>query len=490
MRESKPLLIQRSASIREALERLNQTGAGALLLVGADGRFQRTVTDGDLRRLLLAGADLGAPLTLLNESASRTAPLGIEEEEALALLNAEQIDQLPVVDTEGRPVGVHIRRDLDRKILLSTPHMSDFERIFVEEAFRTNWIAPLGPNVDAFERELAQYVGAPHAAALSSGTAAIHLALRLAGVGPGDLVLCSSLTFVASVNPIVYQGATPVFIDSEPATWNMSPRALERALRELTAAGRKPKAVEVVHLYGQAADLDPISALCEQYGVTLIEDAAESLGATYKGRMTGSIAAIGAYSFNGNKIITTSGGGMLVSRDGALVERARKLSTQAREPAAHYEHTEVGYNYRMSNVLAGIGRGQLRVIEERVAARRRIFERYRDGLADVEAYEWMPEPDFGRATHWLTACTVRSKVKPGELTARLASEGIEARPLWKPMHLQPLYRGQQYFSHEPGRSIADDLFARGICLPSGSNLTDEQQDRIIGALRRAVGASR
>jgi dTDP-4-amino-4,6-dideoxygalactose transaminase len=488
VRDSKPLLIQRSTSVRDALKRLNETAVGVLLLVAQNGRLVRTVTDGDLRRLLLAGADLDASLGTLKESASRTAPFGTEEEEALALLNAEQIDHLPVVDTDGRPVGVFFRRDLDRKILLSTPHMSDFERIFVEEAFRTNWIAPLGPNVDAFERELAQYVGVPHAAALSSGTAAIHLALRLVGVGPGDLVLCSSLTFVASVNPIVYQGGVPVFIDSEPGTWNMSPRALERALRELTAAGRKPKAVEVVHLYGQAADLDPIVAICEKYGVTLVEDAAESLGATYKGRMTGSIAAIGAYSFNGNKIITTSGGGMLVSRDGALVERARKLSTQAREPAPHYEHTEVGYNYRMSNVLAGIGRGQLKVIEERVVARRRIFERYRDGLKDVDTYEWMPEPEFGRATHWLSACTVRAKVTPGELMARLAREGIEARPLWKPMHLQPLYRDRQYFSHEPGRSVSDDLFARGICLPSGSNLTDEQQHRIIAALRRAAGA--
>ena len=488
MRDSKPLLVQRSSSVRDALKRLNDTAVGVLLLVAQDGRLVRTVTDGDLRRLLLAGADLDATLATLKESASRTAPFGTEEEEALALLNAEQIDHLPVVDTDGRPVGVFFRRDLDRKILLSTPHMSDFERMYVEEAFRTNWIAPLGPNVDAFERELAHYAGVPHAAALSSGTAAIHLALRLVGVGPGDIVLCSSLTFVASVNPIVYQGATPVFIDSEPGTWNMSPQALERALRELTAAGRKPKAVEVVHLYGQAADLDPIIAICEKYGVTLVEDAAESLGATYKGRMTGSIAAVGAYSFNGNKIITTSGGGMLVSRDGGLVERARKLSTQAREPAAHYEHTEVGYNYRMSNVLAGIGRGQLKVIEERVAARRRIFQRYRDGLKGVDAYEWMPEPEFGRATHWLTACTVRSKVTPSDLMASLARDGIEARPLWKPMHLQPLYRGAQYFSHEPGKSVSDDLFARGICLPSGSNLTEEQHDRIIGALRRAVGA--
>lgn len=490
MRDSKPLLIRREATIRDALARLNETAVGALLLVGPDGRLARTVTDGDLRRLLLAGADLGASLGALQESSPRTAPLGVEEEEALALLNAEQIDHLPVVDAEGRPVGLFVRRDLDRKILLSTPHMSDFERIFVEEAFRTNWVAPLGPNVDAFERELAEYVGAPHAAALSSGTAAIHLALRLLGIGPRDTVICSSLTFVASANPILYQGATPVFVDSEPATWNMSPQALERALRELTAAGRRPKAVVVVHLYGQSADLDPILELCRRYGTTLVEDAAESLGATYKGRMTGAIAPLGTYSFNGNKIITTSGGGMLVAHEPAVIERARKLATQAREAAAHYEHVEVGYNYRMSNVLAGIGRGQLRVIEERVAARRRIFERYREGLAGRKEFGWMPDAPFGRATHWLTACTLDERytdLTPAELIARLARDGIEARPLWKPMHLQPLFHGCQYFSHAPGRSVSDALFARGICLPSGSNLSDEQQDRIVAALARAVG---
>jgi dTDP-4-amino-4,6-dideoxygalactose transaminase len=491
VRDSKPLLIQRSATIRDALARLNETAVGTLLLVGADGRLARMVTDGDLRRLLLAGADLGASLGALKEGSPRTAPLGIEEEEALALLNAEQIDHLPVVDADGRPVGLYTRRDLDRKILLSTPHMSDFERIFVEEAFRTNWVAPLGPNVDAFERELAEYVGASHAAALSSGTAAIHLALRLLGVGPGDLVLCSSLTFVASASPIVYQGAVPIFVDSEPATWNMSPQALERALRELAASGRRPKAVVVVHLYGQSADLDPILELCRRYGTTLVEDAAESLGATYKGRMTGALALLGTYSFNGNKIITTSGGGMLVSHDAVLIERARKLATQAREPAAHYEHTEVGYNYRMSNVLAGIGRGQLRVIEQRVQARRRIFERYREGLAGREEFSWMPDAPFGRATHWLSACTLDDRhtdLSPAELIARLGRDGIEARPLWKPMHLQPLFRGCQYFSHDPGHSVCDALFARGVCLPSGSNLSDEQQDRIIAALARAAGA--
>jgi dTDP-4-amino-4,6-dideoxygalactose transaminase len=491
LRDSKPLVIRGESTIRDALTRLNDTGAGALLLVGADGRLARTVTDGDLRRLLLAGAGLDATLAGLKESSPRTAPLGIEEEEALALLNAEQIDHLPVVDADGRPVGLLIRRDLDRKILLSTPHMSDYERLYVEEAFRTNWVAPLGPNVDAFEKELAAYVGAPHAAALSSGTAAIHLALRLLGVSAGDVVVCSSLTFVASANPILYQGATPVFVDSEPQTWNMSPGALEFALNSLAKAGRRAKAVVLVHLYGQSADLDPIVEICARHGVPLVEDAAESLGATYKGRMTGSIAPLGTYSFNGNKIITTSGGGMLVSPDAALIERARKLATQAREPAAHYEHVEVGYNYRMSNVLAGIGRGQLRVIEERVAARRKVFERYRDSLAGVPAFSWMPEPAFGRATHWLSACTLdprHTALTPGELLGRLAREGIEARPLWKPMHLQPVFRGCDYYRHEPDRSVSDELFARGLCLPSGSNLSEEQQARIIAALRRAVSA--
>jgi len=323
----------------------------------------------------------------------------------------------------------------------------------------------------------------PHAAALSSGTAAIHLALRLVGVGPGDLVLCSSLTFVASVNPIVYQGATPVLIDSEPGTWNMSPRALERALRELTAAGRKPKAVEVVHLYGQAADLDPIIALCEKYGVTLIEDAAESLGATYKGRMTGSIAAIGAYSFNGNKIITTSGGGMLVAHDGALVERARKLSTQAREPAPHYEHTEVGYNYRLSNLLAAVGRGQLTTLGERIARRREIREHYREALAARPGIAFAPTDDEGNA--WLTCITVdpeQAGVDREGVRLHLEAQDIESRPLWKPMHLQPVFR------HCPARvdGTSEQLFAVGLCLPSGSSMSPDDQDRVIAALHDAL----
>jgi dTDP-4-amino-4,6-dideoxygalactose transaminase len=356
----------------------------------------------------------------------------------------------------------------------------------VDEAFRTNWIAPLGPNVDAFEKELGEWVGVSHAAAVSSGTAAIHLALVLLNVGPGDEIFCSSLTFVASANPIVYQGAEPVFIDSEPESWNMSPRALEAALAAGRAAGKLPKAVIVVNLYGQSADMDPLLRLCGHYGVPMIEDAAESLGATYKGRSSGSFGLMGVYSFNGNKIITTSGGGMLVSEDEGLIKRARFLATQAREPAAHYEHTTIGYNYRMSNILAGVGRGQLKVLADRVNSRRRIFKRYQDGLARVEAINWMPEPGWSFSNHWLSACTIDSKSSPvscHQVMRHLASERIEARPVWKPMQLQPVFARHRYFAHGDA-SVSQTLFENGICLPSGSNMTDDQQDRVIHELVR------
>lgn len=493
MRTADELIVRPTDTVRDALRKLNETARNVVLLVDADGRLSRTVTDGDLRRLLLAGWALDARLDVLPRSTPYTAPLGITDAQALDVLNSMQIDQLPLVDTDGRPVGVLLRRDLDRRILLSTPHLSDYERIYVEEAFRTNWIAPLGPNVDAFEREFAEYVGVSHAAALNSGTAAIHLALRLLGVGPGDIVLCSTLTFVASVNPVLYQGAEPVLIDSEPKTWNMSLVALERALDKYCKSNRKPKAVVLVHLYGQSADLKPILDLCESYGVPLLEDAAESLGATYAGRMTGTFGAIGAYSFNGNKIITTSGGGMLVSSDGDLVARARKLSTQAREPIAHYEHIEVGYNYRMSNVLAGIGRGQLRVIEERVAARRRVFERYRQALGHLHEIRWMPELSETRPTRWLSACVLDplcTQLSPRTLIQQLAARGIEARPLWKPMHRQPLFASCDYLPHAPDSSISDQLFDHGLCLPSGSNLTEHEQNLIIEAINDAVANMR
>jgi dTDP-4-amino-4,6-dideoxygalactose transaminase len=369
------------------------------------------------------------------------------------------------------------------RILLSSPHLGLDERVFVQEAFDTNWIAPVGPHIPAFEQEFCQVVGSPHAAALSSGTAALHLALRLIGLQPGDEVICSTLTFIATASPITFLGASPVFIDCEPQSWNLDPHLLEVELRRRAQLGTLPKAVLLVHLYGQSADLDPILALCNRYEIPMIEDAAEALGATYKGKAPGTLGRIGIYSFNGNKIITTSGGGMLVSADPALVEQARFLATQARDPAPHYQHTTIGYNYRLSNVLAGIGRGQLKVLSDRVAARRRNFEVYTQGLADLPGLNFMPEAAYGQSTRWLTCLTI----DPDEfgcdrehLRLALEEHNIESRPVWKPMHLQPIFEGAQVI----GGNVATDLFHRGLCLPSGSNLTDHDLDRVITAIRQ------
>ncbi|QNU28076.1 aminotransferase class I/II-fold pyridoxal phosphate-dependent enzyme [Geobacillus sp. 46C-IIa] len=376
-----------------------------------------------------------------------------------------------------------------KKIFLSPPHMSGNEQKYINEAFETNWIAPLGPNVDAFEKELAAYVGAKGAAAVSSGTAAIHLALRLLGVERGDVVFCSSLTFVASANPILYQGAEPVFIDSEPDTWNMSPQALERAMDAAKREGKLPKAVVVVNLYGQSAKMDEILAICDRYGVPVVEDAAESLGSTYKGKKSGTFGAFGIYSFNGNKIITTSGGGMLVSDDVDALQRARFLATQARDPAPHYQHSQMGYNYRMSNIVAGIGRAQLEVLDERVKTRRAIFDRYVQALGKIDGIHFMPELQGTISNRWLTALTIDQQklgVTPMDIINTLAVENIEARPVWKPLHLQPLFAGVRYYPHEEGWSVSDDLFANGICLPSGSSMTVEEQNRVIDVFLHAV----
>ena len=330
------------------------------------------------------------------------------------------------------------------RIFLSPPHMGDLEQKYIGEAFASNWIAPLGPHVEAFQREFAATVGVSHALATISGTAALHLALQLVGVGNGDDVFVSTLTFAASVNPVRYLGATPVLVDSERDSWNMDPHLLAQELQERAKIGKLPKAVVVVHLYGQSADMDPILESCRKYEVPLIEDAAEALGATYKGRPVGTLGRAGVFSFNGNKIITTSGGGMLVSEDRRLVTHAFKLATQARDPAPYYEHSQVGYNYRMSNVLAGIGRGQLRVLSERVAARRRNFEFYAAALADVPGIEFMPEAPWGTHTRWLTTVVITPAEfgsDRDELRQRLDAANIEARPVWKPMHLQPVYRG-------------------------------------------------
>jgi dTDP-4-amino-4,6-dideoxygalactose transaminase len=487
--EFRALCVTGDCTVRQALDTLERTAKGVLLVVGADGRLLRTLTDGDLRRAALARVPDSAPIATLPGQA----PITIAEDEAVAravaLLDAHKVDHVPVVDVQGRPIDLVLRRELSQRVWLSSPHLGDEETAFVEDAFRTNWIAPLGPHVDGVEREIAAYAGVGHAAALSSGTAAIHLGLLLLGVQPGDTVFCSSLTFVGSCNPILYCGARPVFIDSEPGSWNMSPPALERAFAWAARENRLPRCVILVNLYGQSADMDALLPLCERYGVPVLEDAAESLGATYKGRASGSFGRVGVFSFNGNKIITTSGGGMLVSDDGELVARARKLATQARDPAPHYEHTEVGFNYRMSNVLAGIGRGQLRVLDQRVARRRAVHDTYRQALADVAEVQWMPEPPGLRSTRWLTCLWLAgadASQRRDHVLRSLERHSIEARPVWKPMHLQPLYREAPYFAHAEDDDVAARLFGAGICLPSGSNMPDEQLARVIDHLRRAL----
>ncbi len=372
-----------------------------------------------------------------------------------------------------------------KRILLSIPHMGDLEQGFVAEAFASNWMSTVGPNVTAFEQEFGDRLGVT-ALALGSGTAAIHLGLRALGAGPGDTVFCSTLTFVASVNPIRYLGADPVFIDSERATWNMDPGLLGAALASAAARNRLPKAVLVVHLFGQCADMDPVLDTCASFGVPVLEDAAEALGATYKGRPAGTLGDLAAFSFNGNKIITTTGGGMLVSRlRPSLIEKARFWATQARDPGLAYEHSEVGYNYRLSNVLAGIGRGQLRILDRRVGERRAIAFRYRDAFADIPGMALMPQSPDGCHTNWLSCFLIdedRFGRSRDELIARLDSAGIESRPVWKPMHTQPLYaRAERY-----GGRVAEDLFRRGICLPSSSSLGPEEQLHVINQVRRAA----
>lgn len=482
------LLVSRSSSLREALSRLEQTGFGILLMLRDNGAFDRTITDGDLRRLLLAGHQLDTPLSVLPVIQSKVLTKVYTRREALEIMNQAYIDHLPVLDDDGQVLDIAIRKDIDQQILLSTPHMGSAEREYVEEAFQTNWIAPIGPNVDAFELELAAIVGSSYAAALSSGTAAIHLGLRLLGVGAGDRVFCSTLTFAASAFPIIYQGAVPVFIDAEANSWNMCPGALARAFDAAKRVGHFPKAVIVVNLYGQSADMDPIMALCESYGVPILEDAAESLGATYKGRHSGTFGRLGVFSFNGNKIITTSGGGMLVSDDLGLIQKARFLSTQARDPALYYQHSQIGFNYRMSNILAGVGRGQLKVLADRVASRREIYETYRRELADIDYLDWMPEPEWSFSNRWLTVATLHpdAPLTAANLIHQLASEMIEARPVWKPMHLQPVFEGCELHT-VANAPVAERLFEYGLCLPSGSNMTANQLEWVIATLRGVLG---
>ena len=370
-----------------------------------------------------------------------------------------------------------------KRIYLSCPTMHGEEQKFVQEAFDTNWVAPLGPNVTKFEEEMAAYTGSGYAAALSSGTAAIHLAIKLLGIKQDDVVFVSSLTFSATCNPICYEKAKPVFIDSEPDTWNMSPKALRKAFEKYP----NPKAVILVHLYGTPAKIDEIMEICAEHNVPLIEDAAESLGSTYKGQMTGTFGRIGIYSFNGNKIITTSGGGMMVSKEDALTKEATNLATQARDAARHYQHSKIGYNYRMSNVVAGIGRGQLLYMEEHKSTKNAIYKQYAKAFADIEDISMNPMNPDGDSNNWLSCILLKEgcKVTPNQIMDALEAENIESRPIWKPMNLQPVFEGCDFFNHnDEGISVGEDIFNRGVCMPSDIKNTPEDMELIIETVRK------
>lgn len=364
------------------------------------------------------------------------------------------------------------------RIFLSSPHMSDegYEMQYVNEAFDTNWIAPLGENVNEFENELAHKVGSKSAAALSSGTGAIHLALRAAEVGEGDIVFCPTLTFSATANPIIYQNATPVFIDSDYKTWNMCPEALEEAFIKYPNV----KAVIVVHLYGLSADMDRITELCKKHNTPLIEDAAESLGAYYKGQHTGTFGDYGIFSFNGNKIITTSGGGMLVSNNEEKIAKVRFWATQSRDQARHYQHSELGFNYRMSNVVAGIGRGQLKVLDQRVEKKREIFSYYKKELEGLEGIQFMPSNEWDEPNYWLSSITLNGKIRPIDVMEALEKENIESRPVWKPMHMQPFFEKYDFI----GKGVSEELFKNGVCLPSDTKMSSTDLERVVSNIKK------
>lgn len=375
----------------------------------------------------------------------------------------------------------------DERILLASPHMGGTEEKYVQEAFDTNWIAPLGNNVNEFENQVKEFTGSKAACALSSGTAGIHIALDLLGVQQDDVVFCSSLTFIASANPILYLGAEPVFIDSDLESWNMSPVALEKAFKAYEEKGKMPKAVVIVNLYGQSAKMDELMSICDRYNVPVVEDAAESLGALYKGRMSGTFGKFGIFSFNGNKIITTSGGGMIVSDDEEMIQKALKKATQSRDQAVHYQHSEVGYNYRLSNISAGIGRGQMEVLEQRVNEKREIFNRYEEALGKIDGIEMMPEMEDTYHNRWLSTVTIDSEklgVTSLEIIEHLAKSNIEARPVWKPMHMQPLFAECDYFSEYEDNSKY--LYENGICLPSDTKMTVEQQEYVIQVFKNYI----
>lgn len=482
-----PTIVTSETSIRDLMAALESAEVKICVLVDESGRLRRTVVDGDIRRALLSGLSLHSAVAALPEQLSICLPSNsVDKEIARVFKNNPTINAIVMIDGDKRPTGVIPRSAFSSSVLLSPPHMGESESVYVQKAFDENWIAPAGPNLNTFEELLKAASGRQHTLAVNSGTAALHLALRVLGVGAGHRVYVSDLTFAATLQPILYQNSQPVLIDSEPETWNMSPVALKRRFELDAVAGQLPKAIVVVHLYGQSANIDAILDLADQYNVPVIEDAAESVGGSYGKRPSGSHGLLAAYSFNGNKIITTSGGGALVSDREDLIERARKLSTQGRDPAEHYQHSIIAYNYRMSNVLAGIGIGQLELLPARVAQRREVFETYRQALGDIPGLNFQCEAHGSNGNRWLTVISLDPDFiprHPYQLLRELRQDGIESRPAWKPMHMQPLCAGCHFEPHSETEVISSTLFLQSLCLPSGSMLSAEQQQRVISRVR-------
>ncbi len=490
----KDQLVQKSTSVRCVMQQMEAASMKIVVVVDEVGRVVRTLTDGDLRRGLLQGATMRSPVSDLAAPSAPpvTALAGSSDQDIREIFAHTRVNSIVLVDEAGRPVGIEEVSRVHDRILLSPPHLGDAEAGFIEQSFADNWIAPAGPNIDAFEAALAQEATRTYALALSSGTAGLHLALRVLEIQPHDRVYVSDLTFVASLQPILYEHAQPVLIDSEPNTWNMSPQALASRLEKDAKLGRLPAAIVVVHLYGQSARLNDICKLASAYNIPIIEDAAESLGAEYRGRPSGAHGLLAIYSFNGNKIITTSGGGALVSNDKTLIDKARKFATQGRDAAEHYQHSEVAYNYRMSNVLAGIGRGQLAVLKDRVARRREIYEVYKAGLQSLSGVSFQADAPGSTGSRWLTVIRCdpdQIDVHPYQIMRRLGRLGIESRPAWKPMSMQPLCAGYEFEPHSPTEPVSGKLFMQSLCLPSGSSMSRSGQDRIINAVCEIVSGA-
>lgn len=483
-------IVDARATLREAMRLIEGSPIKMAVVAAPDGKLARTVTDGDIRRGLLEGCNLDDPIEALPGRDPIACREDASSEQVASLIDAHGISAVVVVDGDGTPVGLIDRAAASGMTFMSPPHIGEREMEFVRAAFEDNWIAPAGPNLARFEKSLADVAGREGAVAVSSGTAALHLALRCLRVEPGDRVYVSDLTFVASLQPVLYEHAVPVLIDSEPASWNMSPLALERKLAADASSGTLPKAIILVHIYGQPADVGAICRIAERYGIPVVEDAAESLGATYANRPSGAHGLLTAFSFNGNKIITTSGGGALLGDDTTLLDHARFLATQGRDPHEHYQHSHVAYNYRMSNVLAGIGLGQLELLADRVAMRRAIYRRYVDGLGDITGIGFQADVAGGAGNRWLTVATFdpnKIDLHPFRIMREMRQAGIETRPGWKPMHMQPLCVGFDFEPHDEEEPVSSRLFLQSLCLPSGSSLQAGEQDRVIGEIRKIVG---